>query len=80
MKNINKEMNTVLLIRSRAQKRILIHMMTSILSLSILSSCVNVAAPDKPIVIQLNVKIEQEVVIRVAEAVDEAIEDNAGIF
>ena len=46
----------------------------------VLSSCVNVAAPDKPIVINLNIKIEQEVLVKTADAVEEAIDENAGIF
>lgn len=45
-----------------------------------LSSCVNVAAPDEPIVINLNIRIEQEILIKQAKAVEEAIEENAGIF
>lgn len=45
-----------------------------------LSSCVNVAAPDQPIVINLNIRIEQEILIKQAKAVEEAIEENAGIF
>ncbi len=50
------------------------------ITLILLSSCVNVAAPDQPIVINLNIKIDQEVTLKAAEAVEEAIEDNAGIF
>lgn len=45
-----------------------------------ISSCVNLAAPDEPIVINLNIKIDQEVTIKAAEAVENAIEENAGIF
>lgn len=49
-------------------------------ALIFLSSCVNVAAPDQPIVINLNIRIEQEILIKQAQAVEEAIEENAGIF
>lgn len=45
-----------------------------------LTACVNVAAPDKPIVIELNINIRQEVVYRVEGAVENLIEDNAEIF
>ncbi|APG63675.1 hypothetical protein LPB140_06790 [Sphingorhabdus lutea] len=52
------------------------------LSISLLSltNCVQIAAPDKPIVIELNIKIEQSVVLRIDGAVKQAIEENAGIF
>lgn len=45
-----------------------------------LSGCVQVQAPDKPIVINLNVAIRQEVIYKVDTAAKKAIEENAGIF
>jgi len=45
--------------------------------LSALSGCVQVSAPDKPIVINLNIRIEQEVIYKIDGAVQDAIEDNA---
>ena len=45
-----------------------------------LTGCVQVAAPDKPIVINLNIKIEQEVIYRIEGAVKDAIKENADIF
>ncbi|NJM50787.1 MAG: YnbE family lipoprotein [Sphingomonadales bacterium] len=42
--------------------------------------CVQVAAPDKPIEINLNIKIEQQVVLRIEGAVKDAIEENSEIF
>ncbi len=45
-----------------------------------LTGCVQVAAPDKPIEINLNIRIEQEVVYRIEGAVNDAIEENAEIF
>ncbi len=45
-----------------------------------LAGCVQIAAPDKPIVINLNIKIEQEVVLRIEGAVKDAIEENSEIF
>ncbi len=44
------------------------------------TGCVQVAAPDKPIVINLNIKIEQEVIYRIDGAVKDAIEENSDIF
>ncbi|MDX2222356.1 MAG: YnbE family lipoprotein [Rhodospirillaceae bacterium] len=44
------------------------------------SPTVKVEAPDKPIVINLNVKIEQEVRIKVDRDVDSVIQGNPSIF
>ena len=44
------------------------------------SPTIKVEAPDKPIVINLNIKIEQEVRIRIDRDVDKAIESKPGIF
>jgi len=41
---------------------------------------VKVEAPDKPIVINLNVKIEQEVRIKVEREVDELLQNNPDLF
>ena len=41
---------------------------------------VKVEAPDEPIVINLNIKIEQEVRIKIDRALDDAISDNPSIF
>jgi hypothetical protein len=45
-----------------------------------LSACISVNAPDKPIVIELNINIKQEVVYRLAADVKENIEANPEIF
>jgi hypothetical protein len=45
-----------------------------------LSGCISVSAPDKPIVIELNINIKQEVIYRLAEDVRENIESNPEIF
>ncbi len=47
---------------------------------AMLSGCVTVAAPDKPIVIELNINIKQEVVYRLADDAKQLIEQNAEIF
>ena len=45
-----------------------------------LGGCVSVNAPDKPIVIELNINIKQEVVYRLAADAAKTIEDNPGAF
>ena len=41
---------------------------------------VKLAAPDKPIVINLNVKIEREVRVKVEREIEDVIRENKGIF
>ncbi|MEL7197372.1 MAG: YnbE family lipoprotein [Pseudomonadota bacterium] len=45
-----------------------------------LSGCINIDAPDEPIVIELNINIRQEVIYRLAEDAEQTIEENADIF
>ena len=45
-----------------------------------LSACISVEAPDKPIVIELNINIKQEVIYRLAEDAANTIEENPDIF
>jgi hypothetical protein len=45
-----------------------------------LAGCISVNAPDKPIVIELNINIKQEVIYRLAEDVKKNIEANSDIF
>lgn len=49
-------------------------------SLVLLAGCVTVKAPDKPIVIELNVNIRQEVIYRLAADAKTTVEENADIF
>jgi hypothetical protein len=42
--------------------------------------CISVDAPDKPIVIELNINIRQEVIYRLAEDAGNTIEENKDIF
>ena len=44
------------------------------------AGCVQVSAPDKPIEINLNINIRQEVVVRLQEDVRDLIEKNPGVF
>ncbi|MGZ0187478.1 MAG: YnbE family lipoprotein [Alphaproteobacteria bacterium] len=52
-------------------------------ALAALTACeptVKLAAPDKPIVINLNVKIEREVRVKVEREIDDVIRENKEIF
>jgi len=48
--------------------------------LMLAGGCINVTAPDKPIVINLNISITQEVVYRLDNKAKAIIQDNPGIF
>ncbi len=50
------------------------------LMVSALSGCVQVTAPDKPIVINLNIAIRQEILYKLAAASEKVIEEEPGIF
>lgn len=52
---------------------------TAILSVP-LASCVSLKAPDKPIDINLNVTIRQEVVVRLQRDVEQLINQNPQVF
>jgi hypothetical protein len=45
-----------------------------------LSACVSVQAPDKPIVIELNINIKQEVVYRLAQDAQKTVEEHGDVF
>lgn len=45
-----------------------------------LGGCVSVNAPDKPIVIELNINIKQEVIYRLAQDAGNTIDKNPEIF
>jgi hypothetical protein len=47
---------------------------------TVLTGCVQVTAPDKPIVINLNIAIRQEVLIRLDAASKKVTEENPEIF
>ena len=50
------------------------------LAAMMLSGCINIQAPDKPIVIQLDINIRAEVLYALAEDAANTIEENADIF
>jgi len=64
-------------IRHNMGKAILI--LTPVL-VATLSGCVQVTAPDKPIVINLNIAIRQEILYKLAAASEKVIEENPEIF
>ena len=51
-----------------------------VLSLAACNPTVKVEAPDKPIVINLNVKIEQEVRVKVDKDVESLVNNNPNLF
>ena len=56
---------------------------TTLIMMVLASACsptIKVEAPDKPIVINLNVRIEQEVRIRVEKGVEDLLVENPDIF
>ena len=67
------------MVRGRTLRRCSIAVLP-VLSAVALSGCISVKAPDKPIVIELNINIRQEVVYRLAEDAKNTIKDNPGIF
>ncbi|WP_289118194.1 YnbE family lipoprotein [uncultured Idiomarina sp.] len=53
------------------------------LSVRLMSACtptVQVAAPKEPITINLNVKIEHEIYVKVDKALDDVISESSGLF
>ena len=52
----------------------------TIAALAGLNGCVNVSAPTKPIEINLNINVTQEVVYRLDGEAKSVIKDNPGIF
>lgn len=54
--------------------------LTGIAALTTACATVKVEAPDKPIEINLNIKIEQELRIKLDREIDELIADNPDIF
>lgn len=45
-----------------------------------LTGCVNVEAPTEPIVIELNITIQQEILVALAEDAENTIEENDDLF
>ena len=64
-------------IRSNMGKMIFLFMP---LMASVLSGCVQVTAPDKPIVINLNIAIRQEILYKLSAPSKKVIEENPGVY
>ncbi len=54
--------------------------MGPLLLLAVLAACIQVRAPEKPIEINLNVKVQQEVVVRLQQDARQLIENNPELF
>ena len=54
--------------------------MTAALTASALGGCIQVKAPDKPIEINLNVKVQQEVVVKLQRDAQDLIQNNPEFF
>ena len=65
---------------SRSGRRAVCAAMGVLASLPALGGCINVAAPDKPIVIELNINIRQEVIYRLAADAANTIDEHPEIF
>jgi outer membrane murein-binding lipoprotein Lpp len=64
----------------RSDRRMVIAAAMVMAGATTLAGCISVNAPDKPIVIELNINIKQEVIYRLAEDVKQNIEANPDIF
>ena len=49
-------------------------------ALAMLTGCIQIAAPDKPIEINLNVNVKQEVVVRLQKDAEDLIANNPDLF
>ena len=67
-------------IRGQRALRVLPLVGTAMALSAALSGCISVKAPDKPIVIELNINIKQEVVYRLAGDASQTIDKNKDIF
>lgn len=50
------------------------------IALAMLAGCINIAAPDKPIEINLNINVKQEVVVKLQKDADDFITNNPELF
>ncbi len=74
-RQLTKRMDSA--IRRNMGKKILV---LSPIMVALLAGCVQVTAPDKPIVINLNIAIRQEILYKLDAASKKVIEENPEIF
>jgi hypothetical protein len=65
---------------ARLAKRMMPRVLVAALMASALAGCITLKAPDKPIVIELNINIKQEVIYRLAADAGKTIDSNKDIF
>jgi YnbE-like lipoprotein len=56
------------------------HRVAGFIALGMLAGCINIAAPDKPIEINLNINVKQEVVVKLQKDADDFITNNPELF
>lgn len=64
----------------KAAMRMARTVLMAMLGSAMAAGCISVNAPDKPIVIELNINIKQEVIYRLTSGAQNAIEENSDIF
>jgi hypothetical protein len=70
-------MKTLILTRVRPDRAL---PLVAIAAAALLQGCVQVSAPEKPIEINLNINVRQEVVVRLQQDVRDLIKKNPGVF
>ncbi len=68
------------LVREKTMRIALIFLVLTSFALTACSPTVKVTAPDKPITINLNVKIEHEIRVKVEKELDNVLSEDSGLF
>lgn len=63
-----------------ASRNFMVRLLTACGVAAALGGCVQVTAPERPIEINLNITIRQEVVVRLQQDAQELIQNNPGVF
>ena len=80
MSNDNYNLNTLVLGANARHRCALLFVGLGVMAVSGCEPTVKLSAPDKPFVINLNVKIEREVRVKVEREIDDVIRENKEIF
>ena len=67
-------------VREKTMRIALIFLVVTSFAVTACSPTVQVAAPDEPITINLNVKIEHEIRVKVEKELDNVLSENSGLF